>query len=85
MRTKCERERRQNDSNTDYTDRRTERDAEEGRVLLPDVQGQAGSAAVSTEMGGYPGTKGGTGEVYCEVRQERVSQKRPKMNQKTRN
>ena len=55
------------DSRIDNTDRDAEGAAEEGRVLLPDVQGKTGGTTVSEKVGRYAGTKSGKREIYRKI------------------
>jgi len=59
-----------NESRIDHTDRDLERGAEEGWILLPDLQGTADSAAVSEEMEGYASAEGCTRKVHRTVWEE---------------
>ena len=53
-----------NESRIDHTYRDPERGAEEGWILLPDLQRAADCTAVSEDMEGYAGKEGCAGEIY---------------------
>jgi len=55
------------ESRIDHTYRDPERGAEEGWILLPDIQGAADCTAVPEKMDGYASTEGCTGEVHREI------------------
>ena len=64
MRTKMNRNNQDYESRIDNSYRKPTRYVEEGWLLLPDMQGTADRAKMSTEVDRYTSTQGCTGAVY---------------------